>query len=498
MLQAYPYLFRLAHWLLSGSLVVLVLTGLSQHAAARPDWSLFSGVLPGWCWSGRMNLWHLTAAAVFLPFMLGALWARSPERPRTRCTHILLLGGGLAMIVSGLMLADLSGPAGVYTTARWVHAVVGLIVLPIGFIWHVVEGLTLYRDKLVPAFSLRVRPKWKPCLCFLPVVLVTTCMVLNGLPVHAPWHDLVARRIAGPVADDAEMATLPWKDARPLRIKVANGAGFGVGFNGGWTLVSLRALHDGRELFVLAEWLDPAEDRQYMPWKRTGGGWEHLVTDPNDESVYYEDKFSLVFPTVPDWQFERFGCAAYCHVGGGRAYGYKGSKRLVDVWHWKSTRTDPVGQVDDKYWSDVDFQAKDVGRHGDPKQGGGYEKNISKDKTAKTHPAYLPDVPQAAGQGIIPRKHAFKYSTVLAAEVPADTIIPGIVASAFEGDRGHLRCFSRYKNGRWLLLIRRKLDTGSPFDVKFIPGRSYPFGCAAFDRTSKRHAYGLATYRLVL
>ena len=83
-------------------------------------------------------------------------------------------------------------------------------------------------------------------------------------------------------------------------------------------------------------------------------------------------------------------------------------------------------------------------------------------------------------------------------------MIPGIVAAAAEGDRGDIRCLSRHADGRWQLYIRRKLDTerklddGCLSDVTFVPGSAHAFGCAAFDNTSKRHAYGLTPYRLVL
>ena len=367
----------------------------------------------------------------------------------------------------------------------------GLVVLPIGFVWHVATGLTKYRGELVPAFRPWARPQWSQLAWFVPLTLLTACLVLGCPLVHPPWRELVARRLSATEANVGDLAELPWHKAAPLRIALAGGAGF----DGGKTWVTLRALHDGRQLFVAAEWLDTAEDRQYMPWKKMPGGWKHLVTDPDDENVYYEDKFSLIFPAEPDWRFERFGCAAHCHIGGGRAYGAKGSDRLVDVWHWKATRTDPVGQVDDKYWSQLDFTAKDAGRHGDPAAGGGYRKNISADKK---HPAYLPDDPSAVKQGMIPTEHARPYAPERAAAVSAGTIIPGIVAAEFLGDRGDISCFSQHEDGRWRLWLRRKLDTGSDRDVKFVPGRAYPFGCAAFDRCSKRHAYGLSVYRLLL
>ena len=92
----------------------------------------------------------------------------------------------------------------------------------------------------------------------------------------------------------------------------------------------------------------------------------------------------------------------------------------------------------------------------------------------------------------------------IAAGIPVGAIIPGIVATAVTGDRGDVTCISKHESGRWQLLIRRKLDTahadvnGRPCDVTFIPGNAHPFDCAAFDNTSKRHAYSLTPCRLVL
>ena len=484
----YPHLFRLLHWVLPAGMLVSMATGLSLHAAARPGWSLFAGRLPRWFWSGQVQVIHLIAAVVFSAALVAVLGIYLRRRVRLRWTHVALLAGGVAMIASGLLLLNPVGPAWLYWTARAVHAVSGLVVLPIAFVWHAVEGFWPVRRALVPAFHPWASPRWRQLLTFLPLPLVAACLVVNVLPPGPMGRILTARRI-GAAGDD--LGQLPWDDAPPLRIELADG----IGFDAGRTRVTLRALHDGRELFVLAEWLDPTEDRRYTPWEKTGDGWRRLATIPDDESVYYEDKFSLIFPTTPDWRFERFGCALYCHADGRRTYGYKGSEDVVDVWHWKSTRTDPVGQVDDKFWQGFDLGQKDVGRHGDPKSGGGYEKNQTK---GADHPAFLPDDPAAVRQGIIPREHAVPYDDATAARIPDETIVPGIVLSAFQGDRGDVTCRSEHAGGRWRLFIRRKLDTESPYDVRFVPGSSYPFGCAAFDHSSKRHAYGFSVYRLVL
>ena len=247
-----------------------------------------------------------------------------------------------------------------------------------------------------------------------------------------------------------------------------------------------------------------------MPWKKTAAGWERLMTVKDDETVYYEDKFAMIFPTprdlqgnpARDWQFERFGCTTYCHASSERPCGYKGSEYVVDVWHWKAARTDPVGQVDDKYWKGFDLLLKDVGRHGDPPpedlpkgESGGYLPNVSGDGT---RPKMLPRDPSVSDNEYLLADQAAPYDSEVAKTIPAGTEVAGIIVEAFQGDRGDVRCRSEYADGRWRLWIRRDLDTGSDFDAQFVPGRSYPFGCAAFDHSSNRHAYGMAVYWLVL
>ncbi len=473
----------------------MVLTGLSLHAAAPPGWSLFASFPVKYVVQGRVHLIHLIAAVFFASSIVPVLLVYLRRKGRHRATHLTLLIGGLAMLVSAVFLLYPLGTPVVYRMARLVHAVTGLAVLPVTYLWHVYRGLGRGRALLWPAFHPWAGFRLAAVVCYLPIAAVVACLVLSGLPIRPSWNNLVAKRIEPVASEDADLTALPWSDAPALRIELANG----IALHGGQTQVTLRALYDDNELFVLAEWTDPTENRRYQPWQKTADGWKHLVSNFEDESVFYEDKFSLVFPIEPDWQFERFGCATYCHLGGGRAYGYKAASRDADVWHWKATRTDPVGQVDDKFWTGGKLselmQHKDFGRRGDPKEDGGYTKNFSDEKN---HPDFLPDDLSSITQGIIPRANAVPYTTELAAKIPVETIIPGIVASAAVGDRGDVHCQSRHESGRWQLVIRRKLQTGSPHDVQFEPGGTYSFGCAAFDNTSKRHAYGLVPYRLVL
>ncbi|MFW6169662.1 MAG: ethylbenzene dehydrogenase-related protein [Planctomycetota bacterium] len=487
----YSHLFRLLHWVLPVTMVVGVGTGFSLHAVARPEWSLFSGVMPSWAWSGRIQVIHLVSAVLFAPSILAALVLYVRRKTRLRPLHVILLGGGVLMFMTGLLMVHPLGPSWLYWISRLSHAVIGLVVLPVAFIWHLIEGLVRYPRLLVPSFHPWASWGWKQLLWFVPLLLVTACLVFNILPRPLVGRRLVAGRVESPAAD---LSSLPWDNAQPLVVELANGASF----DKGRTAVTLQALHDGKEVFVRAQWADPTEDRQYQPWRKTETGWKHLFTVKNDESYYYEDKFSLVFPTQKNWKFDTLGCAAACHAGEGQghAFGIKGFETPIDVWHWKATRTDPLGQVDDKYWGELPGDGSG-GRHGDSKKRGGYQKNVSEDGT---HPAYLPATPQAIHWGGVLSDQAVPYDSAEAAELAksmrAGAIVPGIVFSPFEGNRGDVQCDATHKDGYWELLIRRKLDTGHEHDTKFVPGQSYSFGCAAFDHSSKRHAYGFQVYTL--
>ncbi len=487
----YSYLFRLVHWLLGLSMLVLIATGLSLHAIARPDWSLTTGHLPSWFWPGRVNMVHLLAAIIFACAVICSLTAYALRKRRVRQSHLTLLIGGLVMFATAQVLLNPMGPPVVYTLARLTHAIVGLVVLPITLVWHVSTGLGRYRGLLVASFHPLAGPRFVPVTLFVLLLGAVACLVLNGLPIQPAGNQLTAAKIAKPAEDLVDLEKLPWNEAKPLVVELANGGGF----VNGRTRVTLRALHDGDELFVLAQWLDPTEDRQYQPWQKTPDGWKWLNTGGGDESVYYEDKFSLVFPIESNWQFERFGCAMTCHADSTRPHGHKDCEGKIDVWHWKGTRTDPVGQIDDKYWWKFDPADKPGGRFGDPKESGGYKKNVSKDKT---RPEFLPDGPEAVKQGVILFEHAKEYTPEAAALIRVGQIVPGIVAAPAVGDRGDALCQSIHQDGVWKVFIRRKLDTGSEYDVQFTPGKEHPFGVAAFDCTSKRHAYNLSTYRLLL
>lgn len=488
----------LLHWVLVITAPLLLITGLGEHSQAGHSWSLFQKY-PDWMTPVRVIFWHRVLALLFTAALIPAvmIYFRDwPEKARQfRKTgfrialHVALLTGGLVLVATGVLMIRGFGGAALAPVCRVVHLAAGVALLGLALAGHLALGLTKYSKLLGPTFSLTRNRSRAQAVSFVLCLAACSALFLNWLDARAAGNLLVARRI-DPVSATAE--SLPWEQAQPLAFGLSGGASFENGTTG----MELRALHDGESVFVQAVWRDPTEDRQNMPWKKTAGGWEHLVSSFADETVYYEDKFSLVFPVQPSPLFDAVGCAMTCHAGGGRAYGFKSSPDLLDVWHWKATRTDPCGQLDDKYWNSDGPDAKTAGRHGDPKEAGGYEANWTSQED--TRPAFLPASGDAVVRGGLLKEKSSSLTPELEAKIPEGAIVPGMVVSPFVGDRGDVACSSTYADGKWTLRIRRKLDTGSEFDVAFQPGGTYSFGCAAFDHASKRHAYNAETYRLRL
>lgn len=254
---AYSYRFRLSHWLLLASLAILIPTGLSLHAAARPEWSVFSGAVPSWLWRGRMDLWHYWAAVAFLPALLTCLPMMLHKDFWRRPTRVILIGGGFFLVLTGLWMLFPWGPNSAYKTAVAIHAGIGLLMLPLALLWHVTTGFTKYVKYLVPSFRVWRELQWRGVLVLAMLGVLSTWVMLEGWPLRVSWRNLVAARItkeAEASADEGQLrlAELPWDDATPLSVLLVGG----TGFSSGQTDMTLWALHDGEQLYVKAQWDD--------------------------------------------------------------------------------------------------------------------------------------------------------------------------------------------------------------------------------------------------
>jgi len=267
------------------------------------------------------------------------------------------------------------------------------------------------------------------------------------------------------------------------------------------TTVTLRSMHDAQSIYLLVQYPDPTHSIARLPWvKQEDGSWKQSSNKDSTghENTWYEDKLAILWD-INARGFAKKGCAAACHVAeDGKVNGIEdkapGRKytasagQTIDMWHWKSVRSAPVGQVDDQY---IDSTAdpsvnENWGRRGDAKTGGGYANNKSEDGKL---PAFMPrDGATGAYWLLAEEKVPFED------QFKAGDILPGIIVSRFEGSRGDIAAQAVWADGVWTIEMQRSLTTSgekdAEQDVQFADlSKSYSFGVSVFDNSQINHLY---------
>ncbi len=234
-------------------------------------------------------------------------------------------------------------------------------------------------------------------------------------------------------------------------------------------VVSLQAAYDGEFLTIRAEWADDTESVFHNGWTFDGSTF---TKGGNEDRIMY------TFPIQNNPEFASKGCTVACHNDNDDEeewwMGSDSDDVTYDVWHWKASRTNPAGYADDKWWgpqTDPTVYGKGS-RHGDAKESGSYTSNANEDSTAPLMMSVNgPNLPVMAGE-----------------EMPVDTallkagdIIPGEILARPIGSRGDVDANGVWQDGKWVVVMRRALDTGNPDDIVFRPGRRVPFGMAVLD-----------------
>lgn len=274
--------------------------------------------------------------------------------------------------------------------------------------------------------------------------------------------------------------------------------------------VSMKSLHTESDIYFLYQWTGDKEEsqaRQSWYYNADEGKWMQKPKYNNDGyyGPEYEDKFAVIWEIGDSINgFAENGCAILCH-GEKKATNAEGE--TADIWHWKSDRTGPVNQIDDKWLGYSDGN----GRNGD--EGTGAYSSNSQDLTdaaGNTVIAPVYWVPDASDYHWIMDgdKNARKIvsidadgnlvdedGTVLVKEKfngESDIQIPSIYdIKPGIGGRGDVAEYHNYDDatGKWTLEVKRALDTGDEHDVNFSdPEREYYFSIAVFDAAAIAHA----------
>jgi hypothetical protein len=332
-------------------------------------------------------------------------------------------------------------------------------------------------------------------------------MTLATLACFAPTTaqgatTLTAVKVDTPPALDGKADDNAWQLAGAVTLSLDGG----VGFNGGSTQATVKAVYSGDMLYMLVTYDDPTDSVRRSPYvKQADGSWKKLK-DPDDQggdnNKYYEDKAAFIWNINQSIKnFDRSGCMTACHAGeAGKPYGNKYTRdkgELGDIWHLKMVRTGSVGQCDDQYLDDTRFdpdKTPEAGRKSDAKTGGGY-KDIA---LVGGKPEFMhKDGKPANAGGAYHLNAADKVAFDDGKFKPGDEVASMMVAP-FTGDRGDIACMIAYGGGKRTVELSRKLNTGSPTDVQFDNlDAAYPFGLATFDNAQVRHAFAFQPVKLV-
>lgn len=338
------------------------------------------------------------------------------------------------------------------------------------------------------------------------LLLAASAMIVSS--VYAKGMELESMKVSGANALDANDGA--WAKAKSLSVLVDQHPYQPVSYKGlKATNVELKSLYDADNIYFKVQYDDPTLSLERYPWiKQEDGSWKMKKNydETEHENSFYEDKFAM-FWDISAKGFAKKGCAIACHMAKdgmnngfsdkspGRKY-TRNLKETIDMWHWKSVRSEPVGQFDDQYVDGIDNPKdnKNWGRHGDEKTGGGYKDNVNKEKTApvfmsknKDHKDYW-----ILDSDKVPFVDTFK----------AGDMVPSMIVSAFEGSRADIASKAKWENGKWTIVFKRALTTNAPKsatqDVQFSDlKKPYYFGLAVFDNTAINHTYHDGSIKLL-
>jgi len=313
------------------------------------------------------------------------------------------------------------------------------------------------------------------------LVLIFGIFILSGTAeVKAEEYSTIlnADRVEEIITIDSHVDEASWANAKPLRVKVFDG---GIGDID----VVLRALYDKDNLYIHITWPDPTASVYKNLWTFNGDEW--LKSED-------EDRFAI-FWNIDDSirGFNIGGCAMLCH---GDRMRTNAPDEKGDIWHWKATRTNPVGYADDK-WMDNTLargyteEEKEAAHHADSKTAGSYRENVNPDGSG---PLYYEPRPRDAQDATFILQNEIDNGEIT--EITNETsftvgdTVPGYILEKPIGSRGNVEAKGIWKDGVWNLELKRKLNTGHEDDLKFDITKTYRFGIAVMDNAGGFEAWG--------
>ncbi len=304
-------------------------------------------------------------------------------------------------------------------------------------------------------------------------------------------------------------------------------------------------------LFMRFEWNDKTPNIFYDLLIYQNGTWvRNGPTHGQNKDGITEDRITLMIDDGSVRGFKTFGCYVTCHADLRHVYGtpaqeelskhpflgkkedvrkyipesrrgaewYEGTWKdiaaedkakidtllnngvFLDMLMWRSVRGNPIGWADDLYV--LEYRNTDKGKS---------MFTANWNSTTK-QPNYMFDEKKVGfaalrwddiKAGKITQKDVYYLSKDTATKFDPGRqwkegdVIPRIYLQAPDGSRGDIVSSGTWSNGKWIVTMQRKLNTGNPDDKVFKEGRTYYVGFAVHDHaTESRWHYVSLPYAL--
>ena len=244
--------------------------------------------------------------------------------------------------------------------------------------------------------------------------------------------------------------------------------------------VTLNAMADGEFLYLAAEWDDPTttENIYKKLWSFDGSTWDQSGD---------EDRIGFVWDMGLNGS-DGANCMTMCHSPLMHT-----NNGIVDVWHWKAARTNPMGFVDDKYW-DIDDRHSDSGTSAyqdNADNGSGFPTFMATNDPGANVDFLTVDANALTAfdpYSVLMPAHTVEVAVAFDQGVTFSTgdVIPGYVLRIPDGDRASVMSAGKYDNGVWTVEFKKPF-AGSNHDFEVIPGSSVEFTHEIFDNEGHDH-----------
>jgi hypothetical protein len=277
-----------------------------------------------------------------------------------------------------------------------------------------------------------------------------------------------------------------WDKAKEAKIALT-GAGTVEGKN---IELKAKSVYTKDEIFFRFEWPDKDKSMNKNSWKMTNGKWVKQKGD--------EDRLGVVWEINRIDKFATKGCAILCHNESKNDkdwhFSVSSPREKADLWHWKSVRSNPVGYTEDGFVKDNPSKKPEKGRKRDA---GNKPYKASSNRTKdKKGPAYMQNLSRSASiPGSLLASEAAKIEA--SSTFAEGDKIPGYrIHKNWKGSFADVKTQGVWKDGKWTVMVYRKLQTGNDDDVQYNTRKKYPFAIAVFDNAHEHNSYNSEPLKL--